>query len=120
MLQAGISILGTLNDSPGQLHPIASAMATFASRFAMPIAPHFSHVGRVGLMQPGVTCLKRHVRRSSPRVLSRSPSHPIALLRLHLADAVFHDERLTIGVADCLLHGMQVTGVEDESNHICR
>ena len=83
----------------------------------MPIAPRLSHGGRVGLMQPGVTRLKRHVRRNSPRVLSRSPSR---LLRLHLADAVFHDERLTVGVANRLLHGMQVTGVEDESNHICR
>ena len=45
---------------------------------------------------------------------------PPRLLRLHLADAVFHDERLTVGVADCLLHGMQVAGVEDEPDHIGR
>lgn len=83
----------------------------------MSIAPHLSHAGRVGLMQPGVTHLKRHVRRNSPRVLSRSPSH---LLRLHLADAVFHNQRFTVGIANRLLNGMQVAGVEDESDQVRR
>lgn len=85
----------------------------------MPIAPHLSHAGRVGLMQPGVTCLNMSVAThlGYSAVAHRAPSR---LLRLHLADAVFHDERLTVGVADRFLHGMQVAGVEDESNHICR
>lgn len=85
----------------------------------MSIAPRLSHDGRVGLMQPGITCLNMSIA-THPGHSTAPYGTPPRLLRLHLADAVFHDECLTVGVADRLLNGMQVAGVEDESNHICR
>ena len=85
----------------------------------MSIAPRLSHDGRVGLMQPGITCLNMSI---ATRLECSAVAHRAlpCLLRLHLADAVFHDERLTVGVANRLLHGMQVAGVKDESDHVRR
>ena len=85
----------------------------------MSIAPRLSHDGRVGLMQPNVTWLNMSVatRLGHSAVAHRTPPR---LLRLHLADTVFHDQRLPVGVANRLLNGVQVAGVEDEPNHIRR